>query len=144
MAWMQSTVANPGQYLYAVTVAGANLDLFGVISNIEVAERLRQYVTGVSIIQVQFTRGLFTGEIRIFARAERPVSVDGFALEVEQGLNSFWTLAGVRVNAYVSDNLEAAVPAQPADSVSESVKWIAVAVIAAAVAIGLVQLRKTL
>lgn len=142
MAWTMASVAQPGQYLYAVTVSGLNLDLFGTVSNTELMERLRGYVTGASILSIQVQRGLLTGEIRVFARAEQPLNVEAFGAEVEAALSSFWSMAAVRVNAYVSDSLEAAIPAGPQDNVTESIRWIAVAVIAAAVVIGLVQLRK--
>lgn len=142
MAWVSASVAQPGQYLLAVTVSGLNLDVFGAISNLELIERIRSYVTGASVIQVQVARNLFSGDVRIFARADRPVALDGFALEVESALNSFWTLAGVKVNAYVSDSLEANLPAQPGDQISETVKWVAAAVIIAAIVIGIVQIRK--
>jgi hypothetical protein len=141
MPWRYQSVAEPGKYLYAVTVSGLNLDLFGAVSNIEVAARMAQYVKGVVILDVQVKRELFSGEIRVFAQAQTAKSTDDFAREVEAAVNSFWTIAGVKVTVMVNDNVSEPPPSD-FSGLKDSLKWAAIALVAIVVLVTIANVRK--
>jgi hypothetical protein len=143
MAWRYQSIANTGQYVYAVTVSGFNLDFFGRVSNAEMMDRLRQYVTGVELIQVQIKRELFSGEVRVFGRAVVAKPLDGFAAEVEAAINSFWTIGGVRVSVFANDNLSDPPPSDYS-GLTESLKWATIGIVAIVVLAAIIQGKKVL
>lgn len=142
MAWTRPSVARAGQYLYARTVAGFSSDLFGTISQTELEERLRGYLTQADLLQVQTVRDLFTFDVSVLARARADLPLDMFEQQVGQALESFWTIAGVMVNAWASDNAADPLPAPGGGEIGSTVRWVAIAAIAAAIAIVIVQIRK--
>jgi hypothetical protein len=140
MAWRQQSVAQPGQFLSAETVSGFNIDLFGQVSNQELAARVQQYVTGAVVISADLKRDLLTGTVRILAQAQQPVDTAQFSGQVEAALNSFWTIAGVRVNVLVGDDLSAPPPAGGSD-IQTTVRWIAIAIIGVVILAAISQVR---
>lgn len=141
MAWTSASVAQPGQYIFARTVAGWNVDLFGAISDVELVERLRGYVTGVDILQVRTRRDLLSGDIEVFGRAARAVNVEMLTREIESAINSFLSIVGARVNVYVSDSLSAPLPAAGTET-GTTIRWLATAAIIVAVALVVIQFKR--
>lgn len=141
MAWQQKRIANPGEYLLARTAGGLSIDLFGAISNLELMQRLQNYANGWIPVSVRFERGLFSGDIVVLAQAQAPVDMAAFAADVENAINSFWAIMGVTVSAWASPDASADPPGT-GNSTASSIRWLAVAAIAVAAAIAIVQIRK--
>jgi hypothetical protein len=141
MAWQYKPVAMPGEYLLLTAVSGTNLDLLSSISPQEIQQRVLDAAQGWFPVSVRWERGLFSSTLRILGQATTSVDTAAAAAEAAAAVNSFWTIFGTRFNVLVSANGNDPQPGDGPDW-NASIKWVAIAAIAIAAAIIIVQVRK--
>lgn len=143
MAWNHQAYASQGNYLMASVVSGWDLLPFGSASEAEIIARVAEYARGWVPVSVQIERGLFGlgGSFRVFGQATVDVSTDLVAAQVEQALNSFWTVGGVRAVVQVSTTLTTP---PPSNDWSGTLQLVAIAVIVVGVVWGISETRKVL
>ena len=141
MAWQYKPVATPGEYLLLTAVSGTNLDLLSSISPQEIQQRVLDAAHGWFPVSVRWQRGLFTSNLRILGQATTTVDAVAAAAEAAAAVNSFWSIFGTQFSVLVSANASDPLPDDGPDW-NASIRWIAIAAVAIAAAIIIVQLRK--
>lgn len=144
MAWRTQMAARPGEYLLARTTGGLSVDLFGAVNHIDLWQRIMARADGWTVLDVRIVRRLFSADVTVLGQAQRDVLTDAVRSDVAGALNSYWTVAGADVTVWVGDDAGAALPAEidQASDWSSTLKWVSVAVIAAAIVYGLIQIRR--
>jgi hypothetical protein len=141
MAWQYKPVAMPGEYLLLTAVSGTNLDLLSSISPQEIQQRVLDAAQGWFPVSVRWERGVFSSNLRILGQATSSVDTAAAAAEAAAAVNSFWSIFGTQFNVLVSTNASDPQPGDGPDW-NTSIKWVAIAAIAIAAAIIIVQIRK--
>ena len=141
MAWQYKPVATPGEYLLLTAVSGTNLDLLSSISPQEIQQRVLDAAQGWFPVSVRWERGLFASNLRILGQATTTVDAAAAASEAAAAVNSFWSIFGTQFSVLVSANASDPLPDDGSDW-NASIRWIAIAAVAIAAAIIIVQLRK--
>jgi hypothetical protein len=141
MAWQYKPVAMPGEYLLLTAVSGTNLDLLSTISPQEIQQRVLDAAQGWFPVSVRWERGIFSSNLRILGQATTSVDTASVAAEAAAAVNSFWSIFGTQINVLVSANASDPQPGEGPDW-NVSIKWVAIAAVAIATAIIIVNIRK--
>jgi hypothetical protein len=106
--WRVTETARVGQFILVETDGGWNFDLFSTLTRTEVTDRLREYMRGWVLADLQMERGLggVGSVLRVYGRVVgEPMLTTQAVGQVTAALNSFWTVGGASASGYVSDTL---------------------------------------
>lgn len=118
--WRVTETARVGQYILVETDGGWNFDLFSTLTRTEVTDRLREFMRGWVLADLQMERGVggVGAVMRVYGRVtNEPILTSQAVGQVTAALNSFWTVGGASATGYVSDTLT--VKATPGDEWSK-------------------------